>query len=277
MSIDIRAEVEAIQNMYKDSSTSKYFRALIFGDVGTGKTKLLETCPRPIHIDSWDPGGTTTIRRAVKEGWVIADTRYEDDDPDKPDKIKVFETEFDKRRSNGYFENFGTYALDSLTTFGAAAMNYLLFNLKRVGGIPLSGKGSDNDYVKQQKMIEPILRQMLNLPCHVIIIAHPDMREDEERRIKSIGPKVYGQLATTLPLLFSEIYYATTQAGKEAGTTDYRLLTRQNGFYRCRSRLASEGKIEMYEQQDIKGILKKAGFNAEDKVIPWLQKEEAKQ
>jgi hypothetical protein len=269
MGLDIRKEAEEIRSMYQTANTSKYFRCLVFGDVGTGKTKLLETCPKPIHVDSFDVGGTTTIRKAIEEGWILADTRYEDEDPDKPGVMALYDKEFDRRRLNGYFENIGTYALDSLTTFGDAAMNYILNKHGRKDGIPMSGKGSDNDYVKQQKVIEPILRSILNLPCHVIILAHPDMRENEDTRTKSIGPKVYGQLATKLPLLLSEIYCATTKETKDG--IDYRLLTRQNGYYRCRSRLASNGKIEMYEAQDIKAILAKAGFDNNDKDMTWLK------
>jgi len=271
MTLDIRKEAEEIRRMYQAAKTSNYYRALIFGDVGTGKTKLLETCPKPIHIDSFDVGGTTTIKKAIDAGWILADTRYEDEDPFNPSAIKTFDAEFDRRRLNGYFENIGTYALDSITTFGDAAMNYILVKNGRRDGIPLSGKGSDNDYVKQQRVIEPIIRNILNLPCHVILLAHPDMRENEGTHVKSIGPKVYGQLATKLPLLLSEIYCAVTQPVQDG--LDYRLLTRQNGYYRCRSRFASLGKIEMYEEQNIKQILAKAGFDNSDKDMSWMKGE----
>lgn len=266
--LDIRKEAEAIREMYRSAKTSNYFRCLVFGDTGTGKTKLLETCPRPVHVDSFDVGGTTTIRGAIEEGWIIADTRYEDDDPKEPTKMALFDTEFNRRRKGGYFEAIGTYALDSLTLMSDAAMNYLLAKLGRRDGIPQTGKGTDNDYVKQQKIIEPIIRNILNLPCHVIIIAHPDMRENEDTQRKSIGPKVYGQLATKLPMMLSEIYFARAQEVREG--VEYSLLTRQNGFYRCRSRLAANGKIDMYEKQDIKAILTKAGFDNSDKDMSWL-------
>jgi len=271
MSLDIRSEIESINSMYKTTSQQTAFRALIFGDVGTGKTKLITTCPRPIHVDSWDPGGTTTIRDQIEEGWIVADTRWELDDPDKPTKFAEFEKVFDKRRADGYFNYFGTYVLDSLTTFGDSAMNGLLHRLGRADGIPQSGKGSDNDYVKQQKLIEPLIRQMLNLPCHVIILAHPDFRQDEDTKAKSIGPKVFGQLAQKLPLLFSEIYLSKTEQSQSG--LQYKLLTKQTGYYRCRSRLANKGQLAEYEDQNIKQILKKTGFNAEDKPIPWLEKE----
>lgn len=269
MPIDIRKEAEEIRSMYKDAKTSKYFRALIFGDTGTGKTFLVQTCPKPIHIDSFDVGGTTTIRRQIEEGWIMADTRFEDEDPQAPRAIVLYEKELDRRIQGGYFESIGTYVLDSLTTHGDAAMNYILAKHGRKDGIPQSGKGSDNDYVKQQKVIEPMLRKILNLPCHVLLIAHPDMRENEDTRVKSIGPKVYGQLATKLPLLLSEIYCA--QAKEVRDGIQYSLLTRQTGYWRCRSRLAALGKIEMYEEPNIKKILEKADFDNSDKDLSWLK------
>jgi len=272
MPLDIRKEAEELRSMYHDSRSSKYFRALIFGDVGTGKTKLLTTCPRPIHVDSFDPGGTTTIRRQIEEGWIFADVRFEDEDPKLPKALELYDQVLDRRIREGYFEYMGTYALDSLTTFGDAGLNYILKKAGRPGDMPLAGKGSDNDYVKQQVTIEPILRKLLNLPCHVIFLAHPDMRESETTHIKSIGPKVYGQLATKLPLLFSEIYCAQAKEVREG--LEYSLLTRQNGYWRCRSRLASEGKIDMYEKQDIKGLLAKAGFDNSDKDLEWTKKGE---
>ena len=267
--IDIRKEAEEIRSMYQDAKTSKYFRNLTFGDVGTGKTKLAITCPRPVHIDSFDVGGTTTVRREIEEGWIIADTRYEDEDPQQPKAIALFEKEFNRRLQGGYFDAIGTYFLDSITSFGDAAMNYLMFKQGRKDGIPQAGKGTDNDYVKQQKLIEPMLRKILNLPCHVILIAHPDMRENEDTRTKSIGPKVYGQLATKLPLMISEIYCAQAKEVKDG--IQYSLLTRQTGYWRCRSRLAALGKIEMYEEPNIKKILEKAGFDNSDKDMSWMK------
>ena len=266
--LDIKKAADEIRSMYQDSRSSKYFRALIFGDVGTGKTNLLSTCPRPVHIDSFDPGGTTTVRKYIEEGWMLADVRYENEDPKLPQALELYDKVLDQRIREGYFEYIGTYALDSLTTFGDAGMNWILKKSGRPGGVPMAGKGSDNDYVKQQITIEPILRKLLNLPCHVIFLAHPDMRESETTHIKSIGPKVYGQLATKLPLLFSEIYCAQAKEVKDG--MEYSLLTRQNGYWRCRSRLASNGKIDMYEKQDIKSILEKACFDNSDKPMEWM-------
>lgn len=270
MAIDIKKEVADIKEMYDKSSTTKYFRSIIFGDIGSGKTFLQRTCPRPIHVDSFDPGGVKTNRRMVEEGWMIADTRYEDEDPKNPSALDLWAKEYVRRRDAGYYEYFGTYVLDSLTMFGRAAMNAVLKKKGRLDGLPKTGK-EDNDYVIQMGLMEPILRDIFNLPCHVIITAHPDISTDEDSGGKRIiGPQVTGQLRTRLPLMCDEIYCAQTQPTKE-GDLKYRLLTKQDGIFRCRSRLASEGKIAMYEDQDIKAIIRKAGLSDADKPIPWKE------
>jgi hypothetical protein len=275
--LDIKIEVAAIKEMYNKSATTKYLRAIIFGDIGTGKTYLQRTCPRPIHVDSFDPGGAKTNRACIDAGWMIADTRYEDEDPKAPVALDLWAKEYIRRRDGGYYEYFGTYCLDSLTMFSKAAMNAILKRKNRTDGIPKTGK-EDNDYILQMGLMEPILRDIFNLPCHVIITAHPDLSTDEDAGGKKIiGPQVTGQLRTRLPLMCDEIYCSQTSPlppspGQKEPELKYRLLTKQDGLYRCRSRLASTGIIGMYEDQDIKKLLRKAGLSDEDKPIPWLEK-----
>lgn len=266
MSLDIKKEVADIKAMYDASSTSLYFRCIIFGDIGSGKTYLQRTCPRPVHVDSFDPGGQKTNRKMIEEGWLVADTTYENEDPKNPSAIMNWDTAYNRRKKEGYFEYFGTYVLDGLTMFGQAALNYTLKKKGRVDGIPkVEARGGDNDYVIQKALMGPMLRDIFNLPCHVIITAHPDLSTDEDSGGKKIiGPAVVGQLKTQLPLMCDEIYNSQTAPTKE-GDLKYRLLTKQDGIFRCRSRLAANGMIEMYEDQDIRKILKKAGYPAEDK------------
>jgi hypothetical protein len=265
--LDIKKAVSEIQALYDSSVTTKYYRALIFGDIGTGKTSILDTCRMPLHVDSFDPGGTKVLRRGIAEGRIIVDSRYENEDPKEGKAVVLYEKTFKERKDNGYFNYFGTYALDSMTTLGIAAMNFILKKRGRKDGIPQSGAGAENDYVAQRSVLEPLIRDILTLPCDVILIAHPDLRTDENTSKKFIGPLVTGQMSMTLPLMFDEIYAAMVQTTKDEPA--YVLLTRQNGIYRCRSRLSKEGKISMYEEQDIKKILAKAGYPTEDKPIVW--------
>jgi hypothetical protein len=269
MPLDIKKSIADIQAMYATANSSQYGRFLIFGDVGVGKTKLLETCPLPIHVDSFDPGGTISIRRMIDAQQIIADTRFENDDPSNPQALATYDKALDERVPEGYFNYFGTYCLDSITMFSMAAMNYVVKKKGRKDGIPVMVKGGDNDYVFMQGYMKPLLRKLMDLPCHVIMIAHPALDEDDVDKKKFIGPKISGQLQSQLMLMMTEIYCMKMSMTKNGLQRE--LLTQPDGLYRCRSRLASIGKIEVEEKPNIRSILQRAGLSYEDKPIPWLE------
>jgi len=241
---------------------------LQFGDYKSGKTSALETCPRPIHVDSWDPGGSKVLKKGITEGWIVCDSQWENEDPADPKMFEKFDTIFRARKAAGYFDYFATYALDSITTFSQAVMNYTLKRRKRIDNIPVSGKGGDNDYVAMQAKLGPVLRTFLNLPCHVILCAHPDINEDDFGK-RFVGPMISGKLRTELPIMLDEIYYLKVQETKDGLVRKY--LTQPDGIFRCGSRLAKEGKIDTWENINIKEIIKKGGYEWEDKEIPWMK------
>jgi len=65
-----------------------------------------------------------------------------------------------------------------------------------------------------------------------------------------------------IPSKFDEFYYLS--AKEENGKIIRRLLTTINGKHEARTRIGS-GKFDMYEEPDIKKLLKKAGYSHEDK------------
>jgi hypothetical protein len=68
-----------------------------------------------------------------------------------------------------------------------------------------------------------------------------------------------------IPILFDEIYYACTK--ESSAGVKYFFLTRATGLYKARTRLGKGGLFETYEEQDIKALLKKAGYDTSDKQI----------
>jgi len=179
-----------------------------------------------------------------------------------------FDTTYRMRKAAGFFNYFATYSPDSITMLSAAAMNYTLKKARRIDMVPVSGKkGEGNDYVSMQAKLLPLIRDMLNLPCHVILCAHPDLNTDEFDR-QFIGPMVVGKMRTELPIMLDEIYYYAVQ--RTANGVERKYLTQPDGRYRCGSRLASNGKIKVWEDVNIREIIKKGGYEWEDKDIPWL-------
>jgi len=277
MTLDAIKEATELQRLYAEDQRKKT-NFFIYGDKGSGKTTLLTTAPRPILVDSFDDGGTQSIMDEVTQSWILADTRWEKDNPENPQNWVAWLTEMDRRRKEGFFDILGTYAIDSLTMLQQLSMNYVLKQKGRKDGIPETGKGKDNDYVVSQTGIERIINSVLDLPCNVIITAHPDFTKDEDTKIKFIGPAVTGQLKVRLPLMFSEFYYMKSevayvkQGATMVGQQAYILLTRPDGLFRASTRLGRKGLFELWERADIRYILQKGGVEAKDKEIPWIKK-----
>jgi len=269
MAYDAAAELKRVQDYYKGDSLQRRFSALITGETNAGKTYLLRTARKPIHIDSFDPGGTKCLRDLIASGDVVADTRYENDDPFDPKAFADWKKACDVRFQIGYFKQFGTYCLDSATTFGMAVMNYQLASKGRQGESPQMRQ----DYNPQKTDMTNYFRKLMNLPCDFILTGH--LREihkvlsvDTKTGItkEEIKYRFYttGQAVVTIPLLFDEIYVITGKSGREGVQRE--MLIDSVGEYVARSRLRMKGiDLKPTELPDLKAILRKAGFDCEDK------------
>lgn len=257
MPLDIQKEFADIRAMYDSQAQQKSFNALIYGDFGTGKTNLARTCRLPVHIDSFDPGGSKTVRDEIASGIILADTRFEVEDPMKPSSFELWDKEYHRRKRDGYFNHIGTYIVDSATTWASAAMNVILKKAGRLGGPPFQ-----QDYLPAMSMIENAIKDLTTLPCDVILTAHLDVDKDEATGRMFVGPLFVGKLKQRVPLLFDELYCA--QAKNTSAGVVYSLLTRSDGIFKARTRLGKGGVFDTNEKPDIKGLLKKAGYPTDD-------------
>jgi len=269
MPYDYQQEIKKVKEYYQGDPLQKRFSVLITGETNAGKTYLLRTARKPIHIDSFDPGGTKCLSDLIKKGDVIADTQWEGDDPFSPDKFAKWMRAIDIRFQIGYFEHFGTYCIDSATSFGDAVMNYQLADKGREGEAPMHRR----DYMPQKTYMTNYIKKLMSIPCDFILTGH--LREI--RKLVSIDAKTgiaheeikyrfytTGQAVVTIPLLFDEIYVLIGEDGR-GRTPRRKLLIDSLGTYVARSRLKATGKLDATEEPDIKKLLKKAGFDANDK------------
>lgn len=254
-----KAKVDALKNLidiYADDKRVQTFNAIIYGDIGSGKTKLLSTCRRPILVHSFDPGGTLTLRKEkdfMKEGGIYVDTRYEIEDAKAPTAFTAWEKEFDKLRADKVFDTLGTYCIDSATTWADALMNAVLKRNGRAAGVP-----QQMDWMVQMNTIRDALKAFCALPCDCILTAHVDYDKDEGSGRMVAGPLLTGKLKQKIPLLFDELYRAVAQ--RTAKGTEYSLQTQADSMYRARTRLGTGGTFEPNEVPDITALLKKAGL-----------------
>jgi len=258
---EIMEEARKVQEFYNNDPKQKSFKALILGELGTGKTFIMRTARKPVHIDSFDPGGTKCLRDEVARGEVIADTQYEAEDRLEPWAYQAWKTNFERRRAMGYFDKVGTYAIDSATSWAEAIMNRILQKAMIPGQPPRFTK----DYTPQKTEIFNMLSRCLSLPCDFILTGHLEQYEDAIDSAIRYRFMVTGKGTVIIPTKFDEIYVMVPKETSEG--VNYRLLTKNTGTYTARSRLAKGGALETYEKPDLKNILHKAGMNTEDKPL----------
>lgn len=274
MAYDFNAELKRVKNYYAQDPLQKRFSALITGETGSGKTFLLRTCRFPIHIDSFDPGGTKCLDKWIKSGDIVADTSWEHEDPFNPIAFAEWMKAIEIRMRVKYFDHFATYCLDSASSWGAAAMNYQLGNNNRAGEIPQFRK----DYTPQKTAMVNYLKKLMNLPCDFILTGHLNNigeivgKDKEGVDIKKDKFRFHttGDAMITIPMQFDELYVMRGDTSTSTGTKRELLIDSQ-GKYLARSRLKGDGLLNIVEEPDIKRILKKIGKPFND--MPKLEED----
>ena len=259
MPLDIQKEIDELRKLYKEDPRQKTFNLLLLGKYGTGKTFLLRTARKPVFIDSFDPGGTKCLRKEIEAGDILVDTRWEGDDPMNPRAFAEWYPTFNERVKSGFFESFGTYCLDSSTTW---TMSILSAYLKKKGGVTAVPNYKDH-YHYQMLDVRAYVKKMLDLPCDTILTGHLELKQEGDSGRMEFAYATTGKGSYIIPTLFDEVWVASTKETSKG--VDYRLLTENDGLYSARSRLKAGGLLETYETPDIKKILAKAGLATDDK------------
>jgi hypothetical protein len=247
-----------IMDIYDSDVTVDTFNALVYGDIGSGKTYLAKTCPGPVLIHSFDPGGSKSINDVIGDDKGIYVERFETEDSKKPTEYARWEKKFDALRNEGFFENVGTFILDSVTTWSESMMNEILKRQGRQGGI-----AQLMDWQVQMNTIRDTIKRICALPCNCIVIGHIELDKDEVTGKMITNPMITGKMKAKMPLLFDEIYVTLTKETRQG--VEYQLLTQSNGLYRARTRLGKGGVFEAFEEPNITKLLNKAGIKQTNK------------
>lgn len=279
MPLSVEDKIAEMEKMYEEQATPTHAKFLVYGRSGCGKSHLISTCPGPILVHSFDPGGANTLRKLMQRKLIppsrkiIIDDRYENEVAqklptdkivttvhDKPYAYKLWEKEFNELISLKMFERLGTYILDSGTKWMQAMLNEVLQQEKRKFGECQLG-----DYRKLGFFVRDALAEITSIPCNVVITGHLDSFQDDA------DGKTYFSLMTAgkqakfdIPASIDEVYFM--EAKESGGKVVRELLTEISGKHECRSRLGG-GILKTREEPDIQSILKRIGLPWEDK--PW--------
>lgn len=208
-------------------------KMLLYGKSGTWKTTHACSFPRPYVFD-FDEGMLSQRGR---------DAEY--------DTIRVyreFETklaELESLASSGSFP-FGTIVLDSVTTMQETRMNSILeMNSKKMPTL--------NEWNILISGTVDLFMRISKLPCHMVVIAHEQLVQDEITGEIMYVPVIAGKKTPAqLPLWFDECYRTQVVMGSKGevvpqlvttATTKFQAKTRLNLLNPVQDMKTPEGKV----------------------------------
>jgi len=260
--LKIKERAEATRKRYSESQ-SRFSNFLVYGDFGTGKTQLASTCPTPVFIDSFDPGGTKTaaLQPGIEAGDIIVENKWETDSWKDPFAFNEWEREMEERARDGLFDAIGTYVLDSATKW-ADSMMYEILRRGTRGKTRKGGNPELQDYLVQQMTAVDWLGVLMGYPCHVLVTGHIGLLKDEVSGKVETGLLLAGKLSEKVPLVFDEKYVSMVR--NSSSGVQHALLTKNDGYYKAETRMGGS-KFQQYEDTSIRGLLRKAGRDDSDK------------
>lgn len=225
------------------SVNTEYYKVLVIGPPGTGKSVFASTFPVPGFVFDFS-GGIVTYR-----GLDFDYSQY----PIGPQGWIQLEKDFREVEAAVKEGKYETVIFDDMTGMMDIAMERSLqLDPKRnAAGGPLWNV----HYQMVRNLIEGKLRQLLSWNCNLVVLAHMDVTKDEETgAILEVKPLITGQLAIRMPGYFDEVYY--TQTKKEGEVVKFRIQTISIGLKNARSRLSGkQGLLPYYIDNDYKVVM----------------------
>lgn len=207
-------------------------RFLILGDTGSGKTTQMLTLPGKKFMYLFDSNALLSLKGH--------DVDYEEFLPDmlnlnvkslskstggdeltkhKSDLYLQWQTDFEDKLKEGFFDQYSVIGLDSATTFLDLVMDRILTINGRFGQWP-----QQDDYGPQMMAFTNVCRTLVGMGKTIYMTGHLEYKQDDLSKRIYRQPMMTGRLRSKIPLLFSDIFIAEAE-GDTKGNTVYKLQT----------------------------------------------------
>lgn len=224
-----------------------FFKGLIYGDSGAGKTCLAAQFPGPVEYWDFDNKISSAVdyfKRIGKQALLEQIDVYQFSGLPLVERIPAWEKrtrELDAIiKAKGAFP-FKTLVLDSITTLSHHLMEDYIFRSQTGLKRPLPGINGLQDYALYEKHMTRVLSGLLAQPFNFVVLGHVDIDKDQNTGAIDKKPLCAGQqLAKKLPIWFEEVYVAKA---KPDGTRV--LLTQPADGFIARSQRGLDKEIPM--------------------------------
>lgn len=211
------------------SVNSEFIKVMAVGESGSGKSVFASSFPTPGFI--FDFGSEILSYRGKNFD-------YEQYDVSAMGWGK-FEKDFVTVKKSTEEGKYKTVIVDNLSAMTDVCMEKAMqLDPKRSA---TNGPLWNVHFNMVKNLMEGRLRQLLNLKCNLVLIAHLDTIKDEDGAVIGVEPSLTGKLSADVPAYFDEVYYCTTR--REGGETNWIVQTVPLGRNHGRSRASGKERL----------------------------------
>lgn len=226
--------------LLSEMTESKFIKAFIMGEPGTGKTVAACSFPGPIKFYDFDGKISSAYSFLKKHNpEKLKEIDYETCVPSDgigsaygkmDESLEKIVTEYKATGKLAY----QTLVIDSSTIMAEDMLNWLLnfeTGIARNSKIKSRKVAGQQDYLIFAPTFSAFLYEILPLPWNVIMTGHIQVKQDEKtgeiRRVAAIP----GKMGSNIGIYFNEVYRSYVLSGK------YVVQTQADLYYSCRSQL----------------------------------------
>lgn len=202
----------------------------VYGESGNGKTKLIETLPKPIIISA--EKGLLSVKDSGMD--YIPATNW----------AELVEAR-NWLLNSSEAKKYDSFAFDSATEIGEVSLQE---EMKRT-------PNGQKAYGEMATKMIAFFREVRNIPRHIYFIAHMELVKDELANTIKRGPSAPGkQLTSELQHMFDELFYYAVWEIPDNPQIQRALVTAATAQYMAKDR---SGKLDRLEPANLTHIINK--------------------